>query len=124
MGLASDPRLPLLPGLMEVSVWMTCWIVRPPELGIVRWSPLIKPLLMLDSRPRGLPMANTSAAGRRRQGRWRAPGKYWGRAYGTCAGRRYVARVGVKAHDAEIKIDEPFFVRERTSTLKSQLSKH
>mmetsp|Transcript_92971 Transcript_92971/g.258978 ORF Transcript_92971/g.258978 Transcript_92971/m.258978 type:complete len:244 (-) Transcript_92971:701-1432(-) len=51
---------PLLPGLIEASVWMTPLIGRPPAPSIVRDTPLTMPRLRLCSRPNGLPKAKTS----------------------------------------------------------------
>mmetsp|Transcript_66303 Transcript_66303/g.153993 ORF Transcript_66303/g.153993 Transcript_66303/m.153993 type:complete len:217 (-) Transcript_66303:784-1434(-) len=48
---------PLLPGLMEASVWMTPLIGLPPALSMVRETPLTIPRLKLCSRPKGLPKA-------------------------------------------------------------------
>mmetsp|Transcript_112086 Transcript_112086/g.222789 ORF Transcript_112086/g.222789 Transcript_112086/m.222789 type:complete len:222 (-) Transcript_112086:541-1206(-) len=50
---------PLLPGLIEASVWITPLIGRPPELSILRETPLMIPRLRLCSKPNGLPKANT-----------------------------------------------------------------
>mmetsp|Transcript_57254 Transcript_57254/g.153281 ORF Transcript_57254/g.153281 Transcript_57254/m.153281 type:complete len:369 (+) Transcript_57254:196-1302(+) len=50
---------PLLPGLIEASVWMTPLMGLPPMPSIFRARPLMIPRLRLCSRPKGLPKAKT-----------------------------------------------------------------
>mmetsp|Transcript_12376 Transcript_12376/g.34026 ORF Transcript_12376/g.34026 Transcript_12376/m.34026 type:complete len:294 (+) Transcript_12376:350-1231(+) len=61
----SNSGPPLLPGLMDASVWMTPLMGRPPTPSIFLETPLMMPRLRLCSRPKGLPNAKTFCPTRR-----------------------------------------------------------
>jgi hypothetical protein len=50
---------PELPGLIDASVWITSSIRVPATDSISRPSALITPVVSVESRPNGLPIAST-----------------------------------------------------------------
>mmetsp|Transcript_60779 Transcript_60779/g.181064 ORF Transcript_60779/g.181064 Transcript_60779/m.181064 type:complete len:351 (+) Transcript_60779:258-1310(+) len=85
---------PLLPGLIEASVWTTPLMGRPPWPSILRERPLMMPRLRLCSRPKGLPKAKTFCPTSspvevpRGRGCMMPAGTAWGESFGEPPTRR------------------------------------
>ena len=56
---ASSSGPPELPGLMEASVWIICWMMRPSSASTGRPRPETMPVVSDRSWPNGLPIAST-----------------------------------------------------------------